>query len=297
MNTKTTVAGATGNLGRRIVAALAEQGAEVRAIVRPGTEGDKLENLRQNGVEIREVDMSSVPNLTRALEETACVVSALQGLHDVIVEAQSALLAAAVAAKVPRFIPSDFCSDYTKLPDGENRNFDLRREFSKRLDAAPIAATSILNGAFGEILTYGTPLLDFKTKTVGYWGSDHHRVDFTTMDDTAAFTAAAAMDASTPRTLRIAGIQISALELAAVAELVMKTKFQLVDMGSLQELSAHNKQERAAKPEGETEIFPSWQMGQYNYSMFSTQLEPLDNHRYPQLQWTTASQVLETLAK
>ncbi len=297
MNTRITVAGATGNLGGRIVAALVKQGADVRAIVRPGTAQDKLEKLRQQGVEVVEVEMSSVPDLTRALEGTTCVVSALQGLRDVIVEAQSTLLEAAVAAKVPRFIPSDFCSDLTKSPVGENRNFDLRHEFAERLDKADIQATSILNGAFGEILTYGTPILDFKAKTVGFWGSDGHRVDFTTMDDTAAFTALAALDASTPRHLRIAGIQISPTELAAVAEVVMKTPFQLTDMGSLEGLSAHNKAERAAHPEGENEVFASWQMTQYNYSMFSTQLEPLDNGRYPQLHWTTASDVLSTLAK
>ena len=297
MNTTITVAGATGNLGGRIVAALIQQGAQVRAIVRPGTAGDKLDKLRKQGVEVREVDLSSVPDLTRALQSTSCVVSALQGLHDVVVDAQSVLLEAAVAAKVPRFIPSDFCSDLTKSPRGENRNFDLRHEFAGRLDAAPIQATSILNGAFGEILTYGTPLLDFKTKTVGFFGSADHRVDFTTMDDTAAFTAMAALDAQAPRHLRIAGIQISPKELAAVAEVVMKTPFQLVDMGSLEALSAHNKAERAAHPEGENEVFASWQMTQYNYSMFSTQLEPLDNARYPQLGWTTANDVLSTLAK
>lgn len=279
------------------MAALKQQGADVRALVRTGTDGDKLDKLRQQGAQIVEVDMASAPDLTRALEGADCVVSALQGLHDVIVEAQSTLLEAAVAAKVPRFIPSDFCSDFMKVPMGENRNFDLRHEFREHLDAAPIAATSILNGAFGEILTYGTPLLDFKEKTVGYWGSDDFRVDFTTMDDTAAFTAAAAIDDATPRVLRIAGIQISAAELAAVAEVVMKKGFELVDMGSLETLSAHNKAERAAHPEGETQVFSSWQMTQYNHSMFSTQLEPLDNNRYPQLRWTTAQQVLGTLPK
>ena len=296
MNT-ITVAGSTGNLGGRIVAALKKQGADVRALVRPGTAADKLDKLRQQGVEVIEVDMTSVPDLTRALEGTHCVVSALQGLHDVIVGAQSTLLEAAIQAKVPRFIPSDFCSDLTKSPVGENRNFDLRHEFADILDAAPIQATSILNGAFGEILTYGTPILDFENKTVGFWGSDNHRVDFTTMDDTAAFTALAALDASTPRHLRIAGIQISPTELAAVAEVVMKTPFKIVNMGSLEALSAHNKRERAAHPEGENQVFASWQMTQYNYSMFSTQLEPLDNARYPQLGWTTASDVLSSLAK
>jgi hypothetical protein len=31
--------------------------------------------------------------------------------------------------------------------------------------------------------------------------------------------------------------------------------------------------------------------------MFSTQLEPLDNGPYTQLQWTTASDMLSTLAR
>jgi hypothetical protein len=38
----------------------------------------------------------------------------------------------AIAAGVPRFIPSDFSADFTKLPAGENRNFDLRRAFQKK---------------------------------------------------------------------------------------------------------------------------------------------------------------------
>jgi hypothetical protein len=70
----------------------------------------------------------------------------------VIVGTQTALLDAAVAAGVPRFVPSDFSTNFTKLPVGENRNFDLRREFHNQLDVAPIAATAIFNGAFGEIL-------------------------------------------------------------------------------------------------------------------------------------------------
>ncbi len=103
---------------------------------------------------------------------------------------------AAVAAGVPRFIPSDFASDYTKLAPGDNRNFDLRREFKALLDQAPIAATSILNGAFGEILGYNIPLLDFKQQQVSYWEGADWPIDFTTMDDTA-------------RLLRIASFQLN----------------------------------------------------------------------------------------
>ncbi len=176
------------------------------AIVRAGTGSDKLAKLERPGVTIAQVQMANVSELARACAGASCVVSALQGLRDVIVDAQSALLDAVVAAGVPRFIPSDFSIDFTRLPAGENRNLDLRREFHGRLDQAPIAATSILNGAFAELLTSRMPLLDLEAKRVSYWGDDaDQRMDFTTMDNTAAFTAAAALDPLAPKVLRIAG--------------------------------------------------------------------------------------------
>ena len=121
--------------------------------------------------------------------------------------------------------------------------------------------------------------------TIGYWGSADWRVDFTTMDNTAAFTAAAALDPTAPEVLRIAGFQVSANELAAIASELLKEQFQPVCMGSVDDLAAYNKRERAAHPEGEQELYPTWQRTQYTHSMFSTQLQPLDNDRYPNIKW------------
>jgi NmrA-like family len=232
------------------------------------------------------------------------VVSALAGLHDVIVDSQIKLLEAAISAGVPRFIPSDYSSDFTKLPAGENRNFDLRKEFHQYLDKSPIAATSILNGAFADILGYGTPVYNVKNYSVGYWGDKSDwKIDFTTMDDTADYTAAAALakpslgeiDPSTPRILRIASFQISPNELVAVGEEVKKTEFKLIPMGSMEDFSASNKQERSAHPEGEKELYSSWQGKQYLHSMFSVQNTPLDNNRYPDVLWTSAIDVLSKI--
>ncbi len=203
-----------------------------------------------------------------------------------IVEAQSVLLEAAIAAGVPRFIPSDFCTDFTTLPEGENRNFDLRREFHKRLDVAPIASTSIFNGAFGEILTYNVPLLDFEKKTVGYWEDPDWHIDFTTMDDTAAYTAAAALDPTTPRALKIASFQVSPNDLVKFTGETLKTPFTLARIGSLEDLGVYNKRERAAHPEGENELYAGWQQSQYMQSMFSAHHQSLDNARYPDVVWT-----------
>jgi uncharacterized protein YbjT (DUF2867 family) len=286
------VAGATGALGGRIIDSLRAQGADVRAIVRRGTASEKLSKLERAGVSVAQADLGSAPELTTSLAGVTCVVSALQGLRDVIVDGQSTLLAAAVAAGVKRFIPSDFASDFTKIAPGNNRNFDLRREFHERLSKAPIAATSILNGAFAEILSYGTPLLDFKGTRVGYWEDADWHVDFTALGDVASFTAAAALDDSTPPVLRIAGFQISPRELADVASEVTRTPFALVRMGSRDELAAHNARERAAHPEGEAELYPAWQQSQYMHSMFTAQLSPLDNARYPSIRWTSARDIV-----
>jgi hypothetical protein len=293
MSTTVLVAGATGNLGGRICNALLDSGAEVRAIVRSSTNNEKVEKLAQRGVQVIRVDMSDVSELTQACVGVSCIISALQGLRDVIVDAQSILLDAALAAGVPRFIPSDFSSDFTKLPVGTNRNFDLRREFMEHLDTkTAISATSILNGAFAELLTYNIPILNFQKKQIGYWESPDWRVDFTTMDNTATYTAASALDPSTPRLLRIASFQISPNELAAVVEEVKDEKFELVRLGSRDELAAYNLRERAAHPEGEQDIYASWQRSQYVHSMFSVQNDPLDNDRYPDVKWTSVQEVL-----
>jgi NmrA-like family len=297
MNQPILVAGGTGNLGGRIIKALIARGAEVRAIVRNGSEPEKIPKLTALGAKVITVDLSDVEELKQACQGTSCVVSALAGLHETIVDSQIKLLDAAISAGVPRFIPSDFASDFTKLPTGENRNFDLRKEFHQYLDKSSIAATSILNGAFAnEILNSNTPLYDVKNHSVGYWGDNPDwKIDFTTMDNTADYTAAAAIDVSTPKILRIASFQISPNELVAIGKEVKKTEFKLIPMGSLVDFSALNKQDRAAHPEGEKEVYSSWQLKQYLYSMFSVQNTPLDNDRYPDVRWTSAIDVLSKI--
>ena len=288
------VAGATGKLGGRIVTALLDRGADVRALARTTSAGDKVARLEQRGVEVRRVDLADVRAVAAACQGAACVVSALLGLRAVLVDAQSSLLEGAIAAGVPRFIPSDYAIDFSKLRPGENRNLDLHREFFDRLRGKPIVATSVLNGAFAETLTYGTPLLDRKGKRVTYWGDAEQPMDFTTMDDTARFTAAAALDASAPQKLCISGDRLSARDLAGIAGEVDQAPYELTRGGDLDDLAAAIKRERAASPDDENQPFPRWQGLQYLHNMFGGQalLEPLSNDRYPDLTWTSVRTLL-----
>ncbi len=113
------------------------------------------------------------------------------------------------------------------------------------------------------------------------------------MVDTAAFTAAAALDPSTPRILRVAGDQISARELAAVMSELTGENFRLFRPGGLRMLETLIKVARAIRPE-KGQLYPPWQGMQYLRDMFSgrAKLAPLDNDRYPGLRWTTARDVL-----
>ena len=293
MSNRIVVAGSTGNLGKRIVKALSERGAHPIALVRSGAAEEKISELKALGATVEIVDLKEVDQIATVCAGADCVLSAVAGLRDVIVVGQNILLEAAIRAGVPRFIPSDFSTDFTKLPAGENRNFDLRREFHTVLDAAPIASTAIFNGAFAEILTYNIPVLDFKKKTVGYWGDPDHRLDFTTMEDTAAYSAAAALDPTTPRSLRIASFQITPSDLVNFASATFQTPWKLVHLGTVEELRAQNKAARDAHPEGENELYCRWQQGQYMQSMFSTQHESLENDRYPGVKWTRLEAVVK----
>jgi len=289
------LAGATGNLGGRIARALRQRGASVRAIVRPGTSAGRLNALREQQVEIVETDLHAHAGIVSACRGASCVVSTLLGLHETLINAQGALLDAAIEAGVPRFIPSDYAMDFNKVEPGLNRNFDLHREFKERLDRAPIRSTSILNGAFMNLLTGEAPLVIYKLHRVLYWGqSPEQLIDFTTMDDTAAFTAAAALDPEAPPVLRIAGEQISAAGLAVVASEVAGTPFRLLRGGSLKRLQRIIKITRALTPNSEAP-FPVWQGMQYLYCMFEGGglLTPLDNQRYPNLHWTSVRTVLQ----
>jgi uncharacterized protein YbjT (DUF2867 family) len=292
-NTITVLAGATGNLGGRIARAILKLRAKVRVIVRSDSDTKKVEDLRKLGAEIAAVNFNSVPELTEACSGGSCVISALSGLREVIIDSQTLLLDAVVKAGVPRFIPSDYSIDFTKFSPGTNRNLDLRREFHERLNQAPLAATSILNGMFADMLTGQVPMILFKFKRVIYWGDADQKLDFTTMDDTAAFTARAALDPSTPRILRIAGDQLSAREMTTMVSDLTGQKFRLFRPGGLGMLGAMIKVARFFNP-GEKELYPPWQGMQYMRNMFegSAKLAPLDNDRYPGLSWTTVREVL-----
>jgi hypothetical protein len=287
------VAGANGNLGKRICKSLIEKGAVVKALVRKNSDSKKISELELLGLQVYPVDYTEATTLSSILKDAHCVVSALTGLRDVVINTQTQLLDAAVSAGVKRFIPSDYSLDFTNFNDGENRNLDLRREFHKYLDAQPIAPTSIFNGAFMDMLTDEFPMIAFGKKRITYWGDARHELGFTTMDDTANFTAYVALDDCTPRYLRIAGHNISPKELKKVMGVISGSPFELMRMGAPKRLARLIKIVRFLAPQ-KNKLYPAWQGMQYMHNMIDNRasLKSLDNNRYPEIEWTKVDTLL-----
>jgi uncharacterized protein YbjT (DUF2867 family) len=295
-STTIVVAGATGNLGGQIVKSLIKEGATVRALVRPSTTKAKRETLENSGAAIVEVNLRNPDQVAKACEGASCVVSALLGLRDVIVDTQQILLEGSIKASVPRFIPSDFSADYGRSPRHEDRTLDLRRDFSPNLENQAIAPTSILTGTFMDLLLSPSPAFNLEDRTVTCWGDPDTKLELTKLDDVAAFTALAALDESTPRTLRIVGERISARELAAVAEEVTGAPFELIQAGSISDLSEIISVLQLGWKPNKTELYPEWQSMMSVRTMLSgaAEVEPFDNQRYPDLHWTSVRELLET---
>ncbi|KAI0099982.1 NAD(P)-binding protein [Hypoxylon sp. NC0597] len=94
------VVGASGNLGKEVVQELLKAGFKVTAFTRE----DSTTTFPPN-VPSKKVDYQSVESLTSALEGQDAVVSTIA---TVAIAGQTPLVDAAIAAKVKRFIPSEF---------------------------------------------------------------------------------------------------------------------------------------------------------------------------------------------
>ena len=292
------LAGAGGDLGRRIAKALVARGAVVRALVRPDLGQEESARVEASGATAVPADPGDVAAMAAACAGAACVVSALNGLREVMIDRQGVLLDAAVRAGVPRFIPSDYSADFTKTRPGRNRNFDLRREFMARADAAPIRATSVLNGAFMDMLGAEMPVIQPRLRRVLHWGSADQHLDFTTKDDVAAYTAAAALDGTTPRILRVAGDSVSARDIAAAMSAATGTRYRTLWAGPVGTLGVLSRVAKLVAPQPGAP-FPAWQGMQYLRDQFGgrAKLWPLDNERYPEIVWATVPEMLASRFK
>ncbi|RLV08804.1 NmrA family protein [Streptomyces griseocarneus] len=282
---KVLVAGATGLLGSQITANLLDRGASVRALVRPGIDGEKkaaLDALQARGLELVEGDITDdVDKLAEALKGVRTVVSAVQGGPEVITDGQENLLRAAEKAGVSRFVPSDFAIDIFKLDYEDNFMIDMRKRAAERLAGSPVSVLSVLNGAFMEVMIAFMGIVDFEQGTFSHWGDPDQPMDLTSIADTAAYTAAAVLDETLAGgAVRFAGEVVSMRQFHTAVEAATGRSFEFRTLGTADELRAEI--ERLAK---ESDNPFDYVALQYQWGMVTgkAKFDSLDNDRYPEI--------------
>lgn len=291
---KVAVAGGSGGLGKLIVRELTALGVEVVVLTRQrSNQGVNLYSSNN----VREVNYESIQDLTEKLSDIDVVVSALAGLRPSIVEAQGRLIQAAAMAGVGKFIPSDFAIDFRRIPYGDNRNLNLRREFFEKYDSVGIPKTSVLNGAFTDMLTGTAPFILFGLNRVLCWGDPKQKMDWTTMADTARYTAYAAIDDKSPRFLKIAADQISAEDLCHLMTELTGTTYRVFRPAGLSSFKKLIQITKFFVPGGQ-DVYPPWQGMQYMHNMYSgiAKFDTVDNDRYP-VTFQSAKSILESHLK
>lgn len=142
-----------------------------------------------------------------------------------------------------------------------------------------------------ELLLSGDlPLINDGFHRIIYFGSIDQVLDLTTMADTAAYTAAVAVDPNpTPKFLRIAGDKFTSKDLAVTVSKVRGREYKPMWMGSVGFLRVMTIITKFVIGGENTKLLPPWQGLQYPENMVSGDgtLDPLDNDRYPEITWTT----------
>ncbi|MEZ4306436.1 MAG: NmrA family NAD(P)-binding protein [Polyangiaceae bacterium] len=290
--------GATGGLGSLIGRALlAKPGVKLRCLVREGSR-EKVAELAAQGAEIviGDVGAGSEAALEKACEGVYSVVSALQGMGDVLIEGQLRVLAAARKAGVRRMIPSDFSFDHFELEEGRNINSDVRRGFAKAAEAArgDVEVSHVLCGCFVDrrVLFGFLGAVDLAAGVVRIWGDGKAPIDFTTYQDTALYTAEAAVDPEPlPRKFNIAGETMDAHGLAKAVSEGVGREIKVERLGSMEDLDA----ELARRLETEPTNFFAWMPLMYWREMLrgKTKLGALVNGRYPHIRPQTIVEYLK----
>jgi nucleoside-diphosphate-sugar epimerase len=145
-----------------------------------------------------------------------------------------------------------------------------------------------------DLLTTDMPLILYRFRRILYWGSPSVKMDMTTTDDVAEFTARAALDANTPRYLRVASDRVSAHDVLDIMTNITGKKFRLFRAGGFRLLNLIIKIAKFFFPAA-NDLYPAWQGMQYMRDMMEGRaaLIELDNERYPEIKWISVKESLK----
>ena len=118
-------------------------------------------------------------------------------------------------------------------------------------------------------------------------------MDWTTIEDTARYTAQAALDSNTPRFLTVAADRLSANSLAQMMTELTGRKYKILKPGGPSLFKGMIKMTKLTSP-GKGQVYPAWQGMQYMHNMYKgdCKFTSLDNDRY-EIDFKSAKSVVD----
>lgn len=238
------VLGATGNLGRTIVDALLKKkdDYEVTILVREG--GDSvlcsensssqnkttlIESFASKGAKVVYGDAANAEEMKKAATGIDTVVSAVGGsiARD---GSEKKVIEAAAAAGVKRFVPAQFTSDYTQLPDDrKGYMYQLQASIVKAIQDAGMEFTVVITQAWYQYAIHPLCGLDLKNEEITLIEGGNQKVSTMDMRDVGPFLAEILLDDyARNRYIRLEGSTLTRRQIKTVIEQAtgkkMKTK-------------------------------------------------------------------------
>ncbi|KAI9162723.1 MFS general substrate transporter [Paramyrothecium foliicola] len=211
------LAGATGQLGTRILAALIATGRfKITVLTRNAATASC-----PDGVIVKEVDYSSIESLTDAIKGQDAVIDSTYSYES---EAPRRLIDAVIAAGVYRYIPPEFGSDpkseaVQALPFFQ-RKTETAKYLQERLKNSYLTWTAVACGPFLEALGDGGLGIDLRAKKIAMFGQDGHiTTPFSTLEAIGKATAQVLLhpEETSNRVVYISSVALSQKRLVGLA--------------------------------------------------------------------------------
>lgn len=193
------IAGFTGKMARLITKYLVANhpNIEIHGICRSPEKLDAA-TLSNPKVKVFQASSTDVSALRKGLANTSVCICCYLGDNKLMLDGQKTLIDACIDEKVPRYIASDWSLDYRGLKFGEHPLKDpmkhVRAYLEEKKKEDKIKGVHILNGAFMEIIWASWSWAKAKEGIFEYYGSGDEKLNVTTYEDAANFTAEVALD-------------------------------------------------------------------------------------------------------
>ena len=227
------VVGATGLLGTEICRLLAATGKSVRALARPTSDGSKVAQLEERGIEVVRGDLKDRSSLDAACRGVSAVISTASStlsrqegdsIQTVDLEGQLNLIDAARAANVNHFVLISFPHIDIEFPLQA-----AKRTVENHLKSSGLTYTILQPTDFMEVWLSPALGFDAANAKAQIYGSGENKISWVSYKDVAQF-AVASLDNSEARNavIELGGPEaLSPLEVVEIFEEVGGRKFDV----------------------------------------------------------------------